>query len=454
MRNAIAVMLLVVLAACAAHTANTEPPVPLAVQGQVLAVPSGVDSELMASLGAELERVLALPRTASSMPTPHMTPERTADGDDAILSWSYNNSGDYDQNSEVNVGDLTPIGANFGAVTGAANWEAAQVADGDLNGEVNIADVTPIGQGFGNVFEEFVVESADDTAGPWTEVDRVLFAAGVLPTGGGFLEYGYTAVDGATTPHFRVHGEGTGGSITPPPPDGLTNIFWLHHSTGEGIVAGGLRAAIADYNTDHGTEYEFWDQAYNYQDLLGPDGTRYSDPYQVPNDDTDPYGLWYLWTSSESDATTCRNQILDNHEVIAFKSCFPSSAIWDADELQERQDYYLDMRDFFDMRLDRLFVVMSTPPLRTEETEAPCPANARAFANWLKSAEYLNGHPNVVCYDIFDALASDGSDGPANTLRTSFCTPGGDSHPNDLANQTVAPLLAEFLCDAAGSYDP
>ena len=37
--------------------------------------------------------------------------------------------------------------------------------------------------------------------------------------------------------------------------------------------------------------------------------------------------------------------------------------------------------------------------LKPDATEAD---NARAFANWLKSATYLSGHPNVVCFDLFD----------------------------------------------------
>jgi hypothetical protein len=91
------------------------------------------------------------------------------------LSWPYYNQGDCDQNGEVNIADLTPIGANFG-VTGAQNDPNSNlsVIDGDGNGEINISDLTPIGANFNasvlggyNVYEE-----ADDSAYPALPCDE------------------------------------------------------------------------------------------------------------------------------------------------------------------------------------------------------------------------------------------------------------------------------------------
>src|SRR5690606_36903392 len=65
------------------------------------------------------------------------------------LSWPYSNTGDYDQNSEVNIADLTPIGIHFGdSVSDPLSSQA--IIDGDANGEINIADSTPIGANYGN----------------------------------------------------------------------------------------------------------------------------------------------------------------------------------------------------------------------------------------------------------------------------------------------------------------
>src|SRR5690606_31139556 len=69
----------------------------------------------------------------------------TASGSNgALFTFSYRNTGDYDQNGEVNISDLTPVGVHFHARHGDDNWTEAEVADGDANGEVNLADVTPI----------------------------------------------------------------------------------------------------------------------------------------------------------------------------------------------------------------------------------------------------------------------------------------------------------------------
>jgi hypothetical protein len=237
---------------------------------------------------------------------------------------------------------------------------------------------------------------------------------------------------------------------------GLTNLFFLHHSTGAGIVfEGDVRGSIRTYNQQHGTSYAFWDHGYNGDGLTNPQGNPTGTNYDIPGDNTDPDGLAYLWTSKAADAVQCRNRVLTNHEVIAFKSCFPASAIPDAATLNQYKTWYLSMRSFFDTRPDRVFVVMSTPPLHRLSTNATEAKNARRFANWLKSATYLSGHPNVVCFDLFDLLAkADDGSATANMLRYPYegSHSNSDSHPNTLANQTVGPIFAQAMIDAARSH--
>ena len=156
----------------------------------------------------------------------------------------------------------------------------------------------------------------------------------------------------------------TTGSSSAPPPTTLTNLFFLHHSTGDGlIVEGDMRSVIASYNSSHGTQFVFWDHGYNSDGLRNAQGDVTGTNYNIPGDNTDPDGLYNLWTSTETEYVNARNQILNNHQVIAFKSCFPASDIPDAATLAQYQAWYLGMRDFFDTRTDRLFIVMSTPPL-------------------------------------------------------------------------------------------
>ncbi|MFB0546152.1 MAG: hypothetical protein ACETWB_04520, partial [Anaerolineae bacterium] len=231
----------------------------------------------------------------------------------------------------------------------------------------------------------------------------------------------------------------------------LTNIFFLHHSTGDGIIVEGhMRAYFNNYNSTHGTNYEFWDHGYNYDGLRDPAGNQVG-YYDIPDDDTDPPGLHRLWTTDNG----ARRQIMANHEVIAFKSCFPASYIPDEETLNQYKSWYLEMRDYFDQHPEKLFVVMSPPPLNRFETDPTAAKNARLFANWLKSSEYLDGHPNIVCFDLFNELAQpDDGTSTANMLRYEYELDhsGCDSHPNTLANQTVGPVFAQFLIDAARNY--
>jgi len=237
---------------------------------------------------------------------------------------------------------------------------------------------------------------------------------------------------------------------------GLTKLFFLHHSTGDGIITEGrVREQIDRWNAAHGTSFTFWDHGYNADGLRNAKGELTGTNYDIPDDNTDPEGLYYLWVSREARWTRCRDLILANHEVIAFKSCFPASYIGDAEMLQQYKTWYLGMRSFFDTRPDRLFIVMSPPPLHRLETDPTAAANARAFANWLKSQTYLAGHLNVRCFDLFDHLAQADDGSPtANTLRYEYeiSHTESDSHPNELANRTVGAVFAEFLCSAAMSY--
>ncbi len=252
---------------------------------------------------------------------------------------------------------------------------------------------------------------------------------------------------GATAPERTVAYE---------PEAHLRNLFFLHHSTGDGIILQGhMRRHIGDYNTAHATHFKFWDHGYNADGLRDPRGHFTGTSYNIPDDNTDPDGLWQLWTSQGAAYVQCRNLILDHHGVIAFKSCFPASAIPDPATLNQRKQWYLAMRNFFDTRPDKVFVVMSTPPLHRLATNSTEANNARRFARWLKSSTYLNGHPNVFCFDLFNHLAAPDDGSPtANMLRYEYeqSHSSDDSHPNRRANRTVGPILAQALINAGLSH--
>jgi len=142
-------------------------------------------AELQARLAAEFARLgIDADKVAASAPTgsenavfdlgakvldPDGPPDGLGGGElpptGIALSWTEQLVGDYDQNGEVNISDLTPLSLHWQHTVaydeaglhggfagwpqgdpdagGAANWHEARV-DGDANGEVNIADITPI----------------------------------------------------------------------------------------------------------------------------------------------------------------------------------------------------------------------------------------------------------------------------------------------------------------------
>jgi hypothetical protein len=239
-------------------------------------------------------------------------------------------------------------------------------------------------------------------------------------------------------------GGGSGGGVYGPSTTEGT-VFFLHHSTGNGfIVDGDIRASFESYNLAYGVTFEFWDHGYNSDGLRDESGALTGTNYAVPGDNTNPDGLHDLWTSSASDWTHTRNEILDHYHEIAFKSCFPASAIPDTTTLQDYKDWYTAIIASCETNYPaHTFVIMSTPPLHPLATTSTEASNARAFATWLTTA--CAGHTNIVYFNLFNYLA----DPVTNMLSTEYqgSSSSSDSHPNTAANQMVGHTFAKFLLD-------
>jgi len=228
-------------------------------------------------------------------------------------------------------------------------------------------------------------------------------------------------------------------------------MFFLHHSTGRNMLDyGNARAYLAQVNAQKSTQLQLWDHDYNYIGLTDPDGTLLNRHFNIPGDNTYPDGLHVLFTEPHPAIQAIRDSVLQ-YDVIAFKSCFPTCDITTDAQLQQYKDWYLDIRDVLDQYPEKTFLVMSPPPLHRLSTTPEIADRARDFADWLGSAEFMSGHPNLRFFDFFDHLAvpDDGSD-LRNTLRYEFeWSHTGDSHPNPLANETVAPLFIDAMVAAA-----
>jgi hypothetical protein len=227
----------------------------------------------------------------------------------------------------------------------------------------------------------------------------------------------------------------------------LTNIVFLHHSVGHNLIEQGhLREQFALAG------YDLWDQDYNEQGLHGPDGRQTGYGYNVPGDNTDPDGLARIFSQKVYGLPLNTLSGLLQHEVILFKSCFPVSGISDDDTLAGYKSYYMSMRKVMDQHQDRLFIVLTPPPLNPDGAHPQDAARARQFANWLQSDEYLAGHSNIFTFDLFNQLAENSPDSPDfNMLRAAY-RDGTDSHPNLDANETIAPRLVEFVVQAIQDY--
>jgi hypothetical protein len=126
------------------------------------------------------------------------------------------------------------------------------------------------------------------------------------------------------------------------------------------------------------------------------------------------------------------------HEVIIFKSCFaPANNITSDQQLEQYKTWYLGIRNVMAQRPDKLFIVVTDPPLNPAETNAQEAARARAFATWLKSSEYLNGHRNVYTFDFYGYLAENDPASPDYSMLRKAYREGSDSHPNQIANKTL-----------------
>ena len=223
---------------------------------------------------------------------------------------------------------------------------------------------------------------------------------------------------------------------------GFSRIIFLHHSVGAGLIEQG---GVRERHTELG--YEFYDHGYNGDGLVLADGTWTGDNFDVPDDNTNPDGYAQVFAQPLHDPPDNTFSHLIQYDVIAFKSCFPVSLIESDDQLAGYQSYYLSIRDRMDEYPEKIFIVVTQPPEIPNDTDPETAARARAFTDWLASDEYLSGHPNVFTFNFFDLLAD--SD---DMLRAEYRTDESDAHPNETANQTIAPLFVDFVDQAIRTY--
>jgi hypothetical protein len=220
-------------------------------------------------------------------------------------------------------------------------------------------------------------------------------------------------------------------------------VMFLHHSCGHNLIdQGGVRQHLTNLG------YEFYDHCYNEEGLRLADGSYAGMNFDVPGDNTDPDGLAFIFAQPLHDPPDNTFSHLMQYDVIAFKSCFPTSLIESDEMLAQYKSYYLSIRDRADQYPNKIFIAVTQPPEIPNDTDAAMAGRARAFTNWVASDEYLGGHPNVFTFNFFDLLA----DPSTNMLRSEYQLDPYDAHPNELANQTIGPIFADFIDQAIKTY--
>ena len=268
-------------------------------------------------------------------------------------------------------------------------------------------------------------------------------------------------------------------------PAAPVKLIFIHHSTGGNWLAdtgshenaGGLGRPLMENNYFVSATNYGWQAA---GDAIG--------------DRTD-IGNWWEWFAGPGSAATMAALYAESgqnigdfgpwprltdpggeNRIVLFKSCFPNSHLggnpgdlpttgdnplrgldaWAGDDIHNvanAKGIYNDILATFGTRRDKLFVVITAPPLLSGDTDASHAANARAFNDWLVH-DWLDGYPhaNVAVFDFFNVLTSNGGSPTANDLGAE----GGNHHRwRDGAIQHVHPLDSDYLAyGLAGDSHP
>ncbi len=247
----------------------------------------------------------------------------------------------------------------------------------------------------------------------------------------------------------------------PTPPAETTKLIFIHHSCGENWLTdgnGNLGRTLGENNyfvsdTNYGWGPDSIGDAtdiINWPDwFVGPESPRY---------------LAALYAESGQNSYYTRN-LPDpggENQIIMFKSCFPNSNLDGSpgDPPTPGLDFtvgnakyiYNDLLNYFSTRPDKLFVVITAPPVQ-DPTFAE---NARAFntwlvQDWLRENNYtLN---NVAVWDFYNVLTHPDNhhhfvNGAVEYVNSNgrgtsaYATDSGDDHPNAAGNRKAT---EEFL---------
>jgi hypothetical protein len=258
----------------------------------------------------------------------------------------------------------------------------------------------------------------------------------------------------------------------------INDLVFIHHSVGQNWLDSGLHdALLAKAYVDERNDI-------TYGTVMASDPGRPPSLGEVPGDNTN-ICHWILWFNDYLAQVRQFDCADGTNRIILFKSCFPTSDIWDdgtepGDPFSEDQTLanyravvrhpggagkkylrdgiqYLPLEDIFAKHPEILFIPITSPPIVYRDTDDANAHRARVFDNWLKNEwlpSYHKTHPalnNVAVFDLFNVLANpDNALSGPNRLKAAYGGLGDDSHPNDAAN---AALTAAFAANPGNFID-
>ena len=270
-------------------------------------------------------------------------------------------------------------------------------------------------------------------------------------------------------------------SVNTDKPSNPVRLVFMHHSCGNNWLNtgnGNLGDELGNNN------YYVRDTYYGWDALLNTDIGSNTD-----------IGHWYTWfadTTLQSNSQPRRDNILSSlyttsnknanynttlcadpggeNTIIMFKSCYPNSNVYannttqptdlfgqacgiqvsggHAHTLENTQAVYREILKYFKTKTNKMFVVITAPPLVQSSTTSTRAGNARALNNWLvnewlKEADWEN--KNVYVFDFYNVLTADDNHHRINGGKIEHITINGDnyanyftgtdSHPTSVGNQ-------------------
>ena len=248
-------------------------------------------------------------------------------------------------------------------------------------------------------------------------------------------------------------------ALNPNPPPTTVRLVFIHHSVGENLLNAGLFVQLNANN------YYVTDTYYGWPDIRD---------YKPSSYDIGSYtdiGQWYDWFLGPSHITYLADlydntfiyeplgNVMDRpagpNTVVLFKSCYPNSGgisgnpndpprlssfadlnpIWGASAYDSEavtvsniKGLYRDLLSYFATRQDKLFILLTPPPVTSDIHQEFVPGSAdraRAINSWLVH-HWLDNYPynNVAVFDFFNVLTSNGGNINTNDLGAV----GGNHH--------------------------